>query len=629
MKRRIAIISEHASPIAELGGADGGGQNVYVAEIAAQLIKNNYQVDVFTRWENQELPQVMQLKSGYRVIHVKAGPLTVIPKEELLPFMADFAAEMARYIKANRVNYHLIHANFFMSGWVAMQLKKEFMLPFVMTFHALGKVRKIHQQEEDKFPIERISIEEDLVIQADRIIAECPQDESDLIRYYAADPAKITVIPCGYNPEEFFPMDKKIAKAKLNIDEDTRVILQLGRMVPRKGVDNVIAALSFMEDRKQLKLIIVGGEPDQIKHTACPELSRLQRLAKILNVENEVIFAGRKDRSQLKVYYNAADVFVTTPWYEPFGITPLEAMACGTPVIGANVGGIKYSVVDGETGFLVPPKSPKILAEKLNSFLADQELASSMGQESLKRVADLFSWEKVTAQLMDVYHQLPPVNVHTIKNDIKMIHQSFEEAAGVMKKTAILLSDQLATAGEYMSKALENGNKILVCGNGGSAAESQHFTAELVGRFELPFRKGLPVISLNSDTAVLTAWSNDFGFEEVFARQVQAYGQPGDVLLCMSTSGSSPNLIKAMQMANELGLTCINMLGKSGGDAVKHGLINLIVPSDNTQRIQEIHLQMVHLICTMIEDHLFCEIDNRYEAYQIPLQSSEHFKQVI
>ena len=616
MKKRIAFISEHASPMAQLGGADSGGQNVYVAELAGQLVKKGYEIDVFTRWENSGLPQSINYHPGLRVIHIEAGPVEQIPKEELLPYMDEFTAGMLDFIQVERITYDLIHANFFMSGLVAMNLNEKLNIPFVITFHALGRVRKMHQKEADRFPEERIMIEEQLVRKASLIIAECPQDKEDLINLYLADPDRICMVPCGFNPQEFFPMDKKLSRTALELDENDKIILQLGRMVPRKGVDNVIRSIPLLDDSlKQVKLLIVGGDTEVPDFNANKELKRLKDLATELNVAGQVIFIGSREREQLKVYYDAADVFVTTPWYEPFGITPLEAMACATPVIGSEVGGIKYSVVDGKTGFLVPPNAPKVLADRISLLLNNRDLLNNMGEWALKHVCANFTWEMVADQISEQYENIFNSEEQQRLLDVELIESAFEDAATTFKNAASVLSEQIADAAGCMSTAIKKGNKILVCGNGGSAAESQHFAAELVGRFELPYRNGLPVISLTADTSVLTAWSNDFGFEEVFARQVQAYGQQGDILLCLSTSGNSPNLIKALEMAREKHMLCINMLGKDGGKAAGYGFINLIVPSENTPRIQEVHLHLIHLLCGLIEKRLFSRPATAF-AYQ-------------
>lgn len=605
MNNKIAFISEHASPLALLGGTDNGGQNVYVAEIATQLAKIGYQVDIFTRRDDLVSTEITQLTPGVRVILVNAGPAEPVAKEELLPFMTTFRKEMESFICRTRVEYRVIHANFWMSGLVAMELKEKLNLPFVITFHALGHIRKIYQKELDRFPPERVDIERSIVQHANKIIAECPQDEQDLINYYQADPQKITMIPCGFNAEDFYPVAKTMCKQLLSLNSNEKIILQLGRMVRRKGIDNVIKAFAKTQCKQPVRLIVVGGEQYNKGNDA--ELERLKALSDQLGITDRISFVGRKNRDILRYYYSAADVFITTPWYEPFGITPLEAMACGTPVIGSKVGGIKYTVKDGETGFLVNPDQPDELAEKLSLLLNDGNLLLQMSEQALKHVNENFTWENVASQMHNCYENIWMNQEKMREQELSMIREAFAEGARTFEQTALELGELVAQAGEMMSKALKAGNKILVCGNGGSAAESQHFVAELVGRFEIPHRKGLPAISLNSDMAIITAWANDFGYDDVFARQVQAYGSEGDILLCISTSGNSDNIIKAMQMARKKEMLCISMLGKEGGVAVAYGDINLVIPSQSTQRIQEMHLHLVHLLCTIIENRLFNE----------------------
>src|SRR5690606_24817230 len=227
MKKRIAFISEHASPLAVLGGVDSGGQNVYVAELAKYLAARGYTIDIFTRWDDSELPQVVNWMPGVRVVHMKAGPVRFVAKEELLGFMPQFTKSMLTYIREENIHYQLIHANFFMSGMVAADLKKRLHIPFVITFHALGHVRRIHQKEQDKFPKERLLIEKTIAAEADQIIAECPQDREDLIRHYDASPEKITIIPCGFSPAEFYPINQKLARTIVGLPLEERIILQL------------------------------------------------------------------------------------------------------------------------------------------------------------------------------------------------------------------------------------------------------------------------------------------------------------------------------------------------------------------------------------------------------------------
>ncbi len=395
MKKNIAFISEHASPLATLGGVDSGGQNVYVAELAMQLSKLGYCVDIYTRKDDHLLPEIVNWLPGIRVIHVKAGPERFVEKESLLWYMNMFARNMMEFIQREKLNYMLIHANFFMSAWVASRIRKKMHIPYVVTFHALGKVRRFHQKDKDKFPEERITIEEFIVKDADGIIAECPQDKEDLIQFYHTDPGKIKIIPCGFNPLEFYPVDRAKARKILGLSDKDHIILQLGRMVPRKGIDNVIRSLRYMHDLTSVQLVIVGGDADDLQHTKCPEMERLQQIAAGEQVSSQVHFVGRKGRKALKYFYSASDVFITTPWYEPFGITPLESMACGTPVIGANVGGIKFSVQDGITGFLVPPKDPQALGEKTVALLKSGDLLHTMQENAVNRVNRMFTWLQV------------------------------------------------------------------------------------------------------------------------------------------------------------------------------------------------------------------------------------------
>lgn len=410
--KKIAIISEHASPLAALGGVDSGGQNVYVAHVSRQLAERGYEVDVYTRWDSHGRPPVEHYSGCVRVVHVPAGPLRYVRKEELFPYMGDFSRFMIRLMERQGPSYDLVHANFWMSGIVASEIKKAFSIPFAMTFHALGKIRRIHQGKDDGFPLCRSDWEENLAQQADLVIAECPQDKQDLVDFYGADPSKIQIIPCGFDPEEFYPVDKASAKSFIGFGPSENIVLQLGRMVPRKGVDTVIRGFAQMVRYYGInaKLVIVGGDSERVFDS--PEIIRLRDLAYSAGIGERVFFRGPVPRHLLKYYYSAADIFVSTPWYEPFGITPLEAMACGTPVIGSRVGGIKYSVEEGATGFLVNPKDASALARKMAQLFERPLLRLSFGKKAITRVHDLFTWRKVADALTEAYSVLERENSH-------------------------------------------------------------------------------------------------------------------------------------------------------------------------------------------------------------------------
>ena len=403
MPQRIAMISDHASPLAAVGGVDSGGQNIYVAETARHLAARGNLVDVFTRKDQPDLPDVVDWLPGVRVVHVPAGPATFVRKEDILPWMPEFAAFVERFAREER--YDVVHAHFFMSGLVAMQLKAVLGVPFVVTFHALGLVRRLHQGVADEFPGKRVTIEGDTIRAADAIVAECPDDRRNLVTLYDADPHKIALIPCGFACEEFWPIAPRFARRALGLPSDVPVLLSVGRLVPRKGVDNIIRALGVLVRRLGVpaELLVVGGNSDIADPAVTPEIGRLKAVAAESGVAERVTFTGRRSRELLKLYYSAADAFVTTPWYEPFGMTPVEAMACGTPVVGARVGGIKYSVLDGRTGFLVPPNDPVALADRLRQICCAPRLAERLSTTAVRRAYGLFRWERVTHSLAGLY----------------------------------------------------------------------------------------------------------------------------------------------------------------------------------------------------------------------------------
>lgn len=403
--RRIAILSDHASPLAAPGSADCGGQNVYVANLARELALSGHLVDVFTRRDSPRQAPLVEWRANARVVHVPAGPPHYVPKEHMLPHMDAFARYVARFARRQAAMYDVVHANFFMAGVVAQHLKQALGIPFVITFHALGQVRRMAQGAADAFPPARLRIEDSLMRDADRIIAECPQDRQDMEQLYGADSRRIDVAPCGFDPQELWPVPLRLARQKLGLQLGKFVVLQLGRMVPRKGIDTVIESVALLREQRNVDamLLVVGGENGLAGKVETPELARLRSLARHLGVGDHVQFTSRKDRADLRYYYGAADAFVNTPWYEPFGITPVEAMACARPVIGAAVGGIKSTVVDGLTGFMVPARDPQAVAERLAALHANPELARTMGDQGMRRAHQHFTWLTVARQAADIY----------------------------------------------------------------------------------------------------------------------------------------------------------------------------------------------------------------------------------
>ncbi|WP_457639470.1 D-sedoheptulose 7-phosphate isomerase [Persephonella sp.] len=183
----------------------------------------------------------------------------------------------------------------------------------------------------------------------------------------------------------------------------------------------------------------------------------------------------------------------------------------------------------------------------------------------------------------------------------------FEESARLKKDFVYQYAQQIYTLGILMAKRLKSGRKVLICGNGGSAADAQHFAAEIVGRFEKE-RRGYPAIALTTDTSALTAIGNDYGFDQIFSRQVEALGEKGDILIGISTSGNSQNVIKAVETAKKIGIFTVGFLGKDGGKLKEIVDTAFIVPHSRTARIQEVHLTLEHTLCNIIDLYLTGEI---------------------
>ena len=604
MRRRVALISEHASPLAVLGGVDSGGQNVYVGKVASHLAELGYDVDVFTRRDSSHLPRVARWTHGVRIIHVPAGPPSPVRKENMLGFMGEFTAFVLQACRCKP--YDLLHANFFMSGLVAADVKAVLGTPFVVTFHALGRVRRLYQLETDSFPEERLAIEDRIVAEADRIIAECPQDEEDLIRLYDADPEKITIVPCGFDPGEFWPVEKAAARVALGLDPDERLILQLGRMVPRKGVETAIRGLGRLRAQHGIsaRLLVVGGESDDADAQITPEIGRLRKIASAEGLDQEVNFVGRRGRDQLRYYYSAADLFVTTPWYEPFGITPVEAMACGTPVVGSNVGGIKFTVRDGENGYLVPPNDPEALAERIAHLYQNPKLLSVLSRQAVRRANDLFTWQRVTGAVADLYEEVLSASQPERRDeagDLAVIDGSFDALMGTLQESRRRLRPSLLEAAELLSTCLARDGKALICGLGSDAFSAQHFVSELIGRYRVLGRTGLPALALSADSAAIGLWSDSPGCDDVFARQIEVLGRTGDVLVGLGGVGERcRGLAPAFEAAREMGLGCVAVMG-GGGDALDRLTdVTISVPSSEPHQVRQVQMMIVHLLCKLM-----------------------------
>jgi len=406
--RKIALISEHSLPLAPTDGFDSGAQKICLSAVARHLARAGYQVDVFTRRDNAILPERIEWEKNLRLVHVPAGPARPMTREDMLPSMEAFGNFLLDFFRQQHRPYDVVHANSFMSGYAASRLVRHLSIPLVVSLHARSRVQRRFQGDADRHPDCRFAIEDDLLRLADCIIAECEQDKRDLISLYGVPTQRIEVLPRGFDPAELTPVDRVLARSRLGWPQRRFTMLQLGRLVPCKGIDNVIRALSLLRHEHQIaaRLYIVGGNSAAPDASATPEIGHLTDVARQCGVLGQVLFVGRRGRQQLRYLYSAADVFVSTPWYEPFGITPVEAMACAVPVIGPALGGLHTSIVDGLTGYLVPPDEPTALAGRLAVLAGNARERGMMGEAARQRANRLFTWSHVCRGLAGVYERV-------------------------------------------------------------------------------------------------------------------------------------------------------------------------------------------------------------------------------
>jgi glycosyltransferase involved in cell wall biosynthesis len=390
---QIALVSEHASPLAILGGVDSGGQNVHVAALATELGRLGHEVVVHTRRDRPDLPRHVALARNVVVDHVDAGPACEISKDHLLPYMADFAADLRREWRRRRPD--IAHAHFWMSGLATVTAARTFGIPVVQTFHALGVVKRRHQGDRDTSPQERIAIEARLVREVDLVIATCT-DEMFELRRFGGDANRIEIVPCGVDLQRFKPHGRVEPRRS-----GRRRVVTVGRLVERKGIGNVVAAMAKVPDAE---LIIAGG-PAADELAFDREAVRYRRLASEHGVSDRVELRGRVSRGDLPALIRSADVVACVPWYEPFGIVPLEAMACGVPVLATAVGGLVDTVVDGITGVHVPPRDPDADADALRRLLDDAPLRCRLGHAGVRRARDRYSWQRVARATQAAYRR--------------------------------------------------------------------------------------------------------------------------------------------------------------------------------------------------------------------------------
>jgi D-inositol-3-phosphate glycosyltransferase len=393
----VAMLCVHTSPLDTPGRTkDAGGMNVYIRELARELGHQQIDVDIFTRWKNEQMPRIVQLSPHVRVIHIKAGPISPIHKNDLYQYLPAFTQRIDEFRQSEAKQYDILHSHYWLSGVAAMRLAQYWDIPHVTMFHTLGRLKQLANPDEPE-PAFRLEMERRLIQYADRIIAPTTDERNQMIRYCGASPYKIEVIPCGVDLKHFIPQNRRQARERLGLRQDQPVLLFVGRLDPFKGPDLLLREAAIMEEEAQV--VIVGG-----KLTGDKELQELRQLAAELNLEDRVHFLGARPKHELPMIYSAADVLVMPSYHESFGMAAAESLACGTPVVGTRAGGLTTIIRQGKTGYLVP-RSPGAFAEKLDMLLRNPDLLAQMRQATRHSIQQ-FDWKNIASQVYSIYDEL-------------------------------------------------------------------------------------------------------------------------------------------------------------------------------------------------------------------------------
>lgn len=406
------MVSMHTCPLAcpeaLLGGRETGGMNVYVRELSRELGRRGHHVDVFTRFQDEATEQIQKFGENARVIHLPAGPMDAYDKNKLLYHTDCFAEEIACFAQNEGIKYDVVHGHYWLSGVVGHRLQQRWGVPLVQMFHTLGHLKNSVAKEATDLEVDaRTRMEGRVMEWTDLLVAATPLERAQLSWYYGADTSKIRVIPAGVDTTIFRPRDRAAVRRELGLPGlDTPILLFVGRIERLKGIDTLLESAAVVSRTcagRNLKVLIVGGGGQTEDENA--ELRRIVALHRELNLDEQVEFVGSKPQELLPLYYSAADVTIMPSHYESFGLVAVESMASGTPVIASNVGGLSYTVKDGETGYLVPQENHFALAEKVHELLKNPDLRARLGERAAEHALQ-YSWGQIAEQIAGIYDTL-------------------------------------------------------------------------------------------------------------------------------------------------------------------------------------------------------------------------------
>lgn len=407
MNGRIATLMVHSSPLDQPGIGDAGGMNIYVAENAKRMAAMGVSVDIFTRRNHKDLPDIVEIAPGVIVRHLDAGPVEGVTKEELPRYIDEMAEEFRKAIKG-KTAYDVIHSHYWISGQVGIPASKKLNIPLIHTMHTMAKVKNLNLAEEEApEPELRVIGETEVVAASSALIANTDSEAASLVSLYGACPDIVHVVTPGVDLYTFTPgSGRATARRILNIPLDAQVIAFVGRIQPHKGPELLIRATAEMLShsphlRAKLIVFVIGGASG----SGTAEVERLKELVNWLSLSDVIRFLPPLPRLELPNWYRAADLVCVPSYSESFGLVALEAQACGTPVVATAVGGLRTAVADGISGVLVDGHDPRAWSSVLARLLVEPQRRVLLSLGALEHSSH-FGWDATARGTLDIYDRV-------------------------------------------------------------------------------------------------------------------------------------------------------------------------------------------------------------------------------